>query len=293
MNSDDEVAWKYSLEFVSLNLQLYKGILGPVANQLGTIVSETKYPKKDSSKLLARMIKVFGAVGVKAIIPDPEDSKMRNRIKNICKKLREKKGKEDKADDDLDEGEESEDEDMDTGVGMSNKTPLVMKEGFVDFLNPSDIAKSFINEPAPTKEDPFKVSEDGKLIIDVEDPKSKRKRPAPDDSDSEDDAFDDGDFEDGHEKKMKRKSPASIKSGKSKYSVKSFKSTTSSKVSVGNGKSSKSKMKSSKENKKGGDLTVQRKKMKAKRFKSSSSVKSSKSGKSRKSSAASTFRLKF
>jgi len=145
----DPSVWKYIIQFLTLNLQLYKGVLGPLATQLGKIVADSKYPKSDSTKLLARMIKVFGAIGVKAIIPDAEDSKMRSRIKNICKKLREKKSKEEKkeqhGDEDEDE-EESGDEMMDIDVRMSNKTPLVMKEGVVDFLNPSDVAKSLISK---------------------------------------------------------------------------------------------------------------------------------------------------
>lgn len=97
-------------------------------------------------------------MGVKAIVIDAEDPKMRNRIKNICKKLREKKkaekdkksgaGKDKDDDDGSDMGhDESDDDDlMDVDVRMTNKTPLVMKEGVVDFLNPSDVAKSFISE---------------------------------------------------------------------------------------------------------------------------------------------------
>lgn len=145
-NHSDIAVWKYCIHLLSINLQMYKGALGSVANQLGAIVSDTKYPRKDSTRLLARMIKVFGAVGVKSIVADPEDQKMRNRIKNICKKLQEKKSyEEDKEEDEVEDEEDSEDE-MDIDVRVSNKTPLVMKEGVVDFLNPSDVAKSLISK---------------------------------------------------------------------------------------------------------------------------------------------------
>ncbi|ODN00012.1 RRP12-like protein [Orchesella cincta] len=290
----DPSVWKYSMQFLSLNLQLYKGVLGPQATQLGAIVSDPKYPKSDSTKLLARMIKVFGPVGVKAIVPDAEDSKMRNRIKNICKKLREKKSKEEKKEHgDEDEDDEESGDEMDIDVRMSNKAPLVMKEGVVDFLNPSDVAKSLINERPLRQEDDFKMSEDGKLIIDIEDSKNKRKRSAPDDSDDDEEDYisDDDDNNETMKKATKSKSSAaSMKSSKSKFSVKSFKSSASSKRSTG--KSPKSKGKPSKENsKKRGDGEIQRKTNK--RFKSSSSVKSSSSKKTRKSSAASTFRLRL
>ncbi|CAL8137970.1 unnamed protein product [Orchesella dallaii] len=296
LSHPDPFVWKYSMQFLSLNLQLFKGVLGPLATQLGTIVSDPKYPKSDSTKLLARMIKVFGALGVKAIVPDPEDSKMRNRIKNICKKLREKKKskdeKKERGGDEEEDDDESGDE-MDIDVRISNKkAPLVMKEGVVDFLNPSDVAKSLINERPMRQEDDFKMSKDGKLIIDIEDSKNKRKRSAPDDSDDDEEDYASDDDNERKEKANKGKSSAvSMKSNRSKFSVKSFKSSGSASSKRSLGKSSKSKQgKPSKENKKG-DGEMQRKKNK--RFKSSPSVKSSSSKKSRKSSAASTFRLRM
>lgn len=148
-SNTDPVTLKCCLLFITLHLQLFKGMMGPVASQLGSIVSDPKFFRKDSTKLLARMIKVFGAFGVQNNLPNPEDPKMRNRIKNICKRLRAKaKSREDKIDDEDGNDFESdeEDDDMNMDVGMTNKTPLVMKEGVVDFLNPSDVAKSFISK---------------------------------------------------------------------------------------------------------------------------------------------------
>lgn len=154
-NHPDPQVWKHCLQWLCLNLQLYKGQLGVVAGPLGQIVSDqTKYPKKDSTRLLARMVKVFGSVGVRAIVVNAEDPKMRNRIKNICKKLRERSKKKDSGgkedDDDEEAGHESEEEDegIDFDGRIGSKSKLVMKEGVVDFLSPSDVAQSFISKIA-------------------------------------------------------------------------------------------------------------------------------------------------
>jgi len=162
---EDPIVWKYSLAFINLNLSLFKGQLGPLATFIGQIAGDSKYPRREINKVLARMIKVFGGPGLRAVLPNAEEPKMKNRIKNLCKKLRKLKEEKTKTLKDEDESDEEDNED-EFGQIKSESKPLVMKEGLVDFLNPKEITQALINEEQPAQDEiEFKQSKDGKLII--------------------------------------------------------------------------------------------------------------------------------
>jgi hypothetical protein len=147
--SEDPIIWKYCLSFVNLNLSLFKGEMGPFASSIGSIAGQSKYPKREINKILARMIRVFGPVGLRAVLPNSEDPKMKTRIKNICKKIRKMKEDKNKAkhpkDDNGDSGEESDDQDFGE-ERMDSHTPVVIKEGLVDFLSPSEMTKALVSK---------------------------------------------------------------------------------------------------------------------------------------------------
>lgn len=142
---EDPIVWKYSLAFINLNLSLFKGQLGPLATFIGQIAGDSKYPRREINKVLARMIKVFGGPGLRAVLPNADEPKMKNRIKNLCKKLRKLKEEKTKTPKDEDESDEEDNED-EFGQIKNESKPLVMKEGLVDFLNPREITQALISK---------------------------------------------------------------------------------------------------------------------------------------------------
>jgi len=177
---------KESLGFLSLNLSLFKSLMGPYAGSIGQAISLPGNPRKEVNKILARMIKVFGGAGLKAVLPNSSDPKMNTRIKNLEKKIRKLKdaksnnnGKEHVGEDQMDGNlsDESDDEiggSAPTTKRTLSKRGLIIKEGVVDFLDPKNVTGALISKPKETKAgDQFKLSEDGKLIIEMEEEMDK------------------------------------------------------------------------------------------------------------------------
>jgi len=147
------------LNFISVNLTIYGTQLGPFAATLGSIIAAKKdLPRKETNKVIVRMMKVFGKAGLKAVLPNSEEPQMRNRLRNINRKLAKLKGsmknkeKDSKKDPnaagifDDDESDDEDDSQFALAPGNSNNTSLVLKEGLVDFLDPKNISSSLVSK---------------------------------------------------------------------------------------------------------------------------------------------------
>jgi len=178
---------------------------------------------------------------------------MHARIKNLQKKIRKLKEAQSKSkklgDEDVEDGgydrsgdkEVSDSDESDDELGGSSKSSkrtlskrgLVIKEGVIDFLDPKNVTGALINKPKETKSgDQFKLSDDGKLIIEMEEEMGKggtagRKRKAGLSESSRTSAVYDDDDDDEEYDKRTTKSSMSFKSAKSSKSTKSFKSSKS------------------------------------------------------------------
>lgn len=147
-----------ALTFLSLNLSIYKSEMGPFAAAIGKVLSignETHHvlPRKETNKILARMIRIFGVAGLKAVLTNSDDPKMNIRIKNIQRKLRKLKETRSttakqlhsKEDENSEESEE-EGEDVKSGRSHHSNEKLIIKEGVVDFLDPKNMTASLISK---------------------------------------------------------------------------------------------------------------------------------------------------
>lgn len=289
--NEDPIVLKYCLAYINLCLSIFQGGMGPFASSIGGILAQSKYPRKEVNKILARMIRVFGSAGLKAVLPNSEEPKMRVRIKNLCKKLKKLKEEKAKGKAPKDENDESEDENDDDFDKPDMKTHVVIKEGLVNFLDPKEITQSlvsklldkkllfvsfseikiynvliiivfiFLGDRKPSKpEDDFKISEDGKMII------------GGDDDVDVDDDIDEDDIVNAPPPQRKRKSNGSVAS--SKRSMRTNKTSFSSKSTGSQKRKSGAAGNSS--------ARLQSDKSKGKKFKSSSSVSSRSSFKFRK-----------
>ena len=153
---------KEALGFISLNLSLFKSLMGPYTGAIGQVLSLPGNPRQEVNKILARMIKVFGVAGLRAVLPTANEPKMHIRIRNLQKKIRKmqeakklgKKSRDDGDEDDEDREDKSGDEsDEDELVGTAktsrrtlSKRGLIMKEGVVDFLDPKTVTGAVISE---------------------------------------------------------------------------------------------------------------------------------------------------
>jgi hypothetical protein len=259
---------KESLGFLSLNLSLFKSLMGPYASSIGQALSVAGNPRKEVNKILARMIKVFGGAGLRAVLPNSNDPKMHTRIKNLEKKIRKLKdakssnnGKERSGEDQMDDKDDNISDESDDEIGGSaptskrtlSKRGLIIKEGVVDFLDPKNVTGALISKPKEAKGgDQFKLSEDGKLIIEMEEEMDKassggkgsrkRKIGLSDHSNAgaSDDEEDDYQYDNrSTSNKSMRSSKSSRTFNSSARSTRSFRSSKSSKSTKSSSKSTK------------------------------------------------------
>lgn len=155
----DSTVANEAFRFLNLCLSIHKSKMGPYANGIGIGIAAGGLPRKETNKMLARLLKIFGVAGLKAVLPNSNDAKMHRRIKNIQKKLRKmKQTKQAKLGEQTNENEKEvsddegyTDEIIGSWTGNSKQAKasdkkLMIKEDLVDFLDPRNITSSLISK---------------------------------------------------------------------------------------------------------------------------------------------------